>query len=338
MFYPYFYTDTLKIFDKNKMSYDEERVFRLHAALDSGNMREARRIIDEVTPPSGPLTIVAAGSNPEFLEYVLEKGGDPNYDEEDFDENVLESAINDDYDDAEEKLQLCLRYGADINKLNHRGTTLLIDKLLTYFEGVFDTPRIIEILLNHGADFNKLDENGKSALDYAKEESGKWDGQRGKRVMRIFNRLLYRWRDICDILNDEGLDELRTITINNVNEENFDDIKETLKFSNGNLNQFSDYVNSLSKRKLCEYLSRYYILKKCISQSDENGVLLEPIERIDLNSEDYKGEPLIFIRPNCYKLSNIVRWYNSGNNNRRKDPTTRRDFDDDEIDEIENRS
>jgi ankyrin repeat protein len=205
--------------------------------------------------------------------------------------------------------------GARVNIQDKKSETPLFDAVA---EG---NKEIVQFLLENGADPNITNINNQTPLDIVTKKS-------------IFELLApynnTNWLLICDILTDEYASQLKQITIQNVNEDNFDDISRTFKFT-GDLSEFSDYVNSLPKRKICEYLSRYYILKKKCPSST-----IDAIDRSDFE-KDYQGEPLIFIEPNCYKLSNIVQWYDPGQENRRRDPVTRRLFTQKEIIEIEKR-
>jgi ankyrin repeat protein len=235
-----------------------------------------------------------------------------------------------------------LNKGADINAKNDRGVVLL------HTAAGKGDPSFVRFLIDNHANINIIDDAGQSPLHYAVKMGNVKNAntlvQRGADVTIIDNygqtaRDLARteemkrifppesWQDICDILTDEYASQLKQITIQNVNEDNFDDISRTFKFT-GDLSEFSDYVNSLPKRKICEYLSRYYILKKKCPSST-----IDAIDRSDFE-KDYQGEPLIFIEPNCYKLSNIVQWYDPGQENRRRDPVTRRPFTNEEIREI----
>jgi hypothetical protein len=65
------------------------------------------------------------------------------------------------------------------------------------------------------------------------------------------------WMELCNLVGNAGLNELRKLVIQHVDESNFGKVS---KFFEGasDFSNFNGYINSLPKSKLCAYLARYY--------------------------------------------------------------------------------
>jgi hypothetical protein len=281
-------------------------------------------ILNEPEVPSGRIVVMAANYY-DVLKLALEKGGDPNFTETD------ETYYYANYSTAIENslaerngLDLLLDYGADINIKNIDGETPLFNFVDLFFDNdepgwTTDIYESIELLLSRSANVNEKGRRGMTALELAESKGD------GNPIVELLKTP--PWQIICDVLSDVNSEHLKRITISNINEDNFNEIAPTFKYE-GTLEGFPDYFNELPKRTICKYLSLYYIVKKCPNNA------IDLIDMTDLNSEDYKGEPLIYIEPNCYKLETIGKWFSPRQENRMSDPATRIPFTESQIEEI----
>jgi hypothetical protein len=77
----------------------------------------------------------------------------------------------------------------------------------------------------------------------------------------FYNPLLNQYKQInelCKKLYVKTATDLKAIVIDNVDAYNFENVKKVVKFS-GTLSTFPQFVASLTKMQLCQFLQEYYI-------------------------------------------------------------------------------
>jgi len=152
----------------------------------------------------------------------------------------------------ENVVRLLLNKGANVNESNNFGNTTL---MLAVKKGLED---IVRLLLENGADVDARNNSGRTALSIAKEE-------RNENIIKLLRSQLFPskkrtttdWMDICDSIGNARLSELRRIVRDGVKESNFQRVKKYFEYTES-LQGFYSYVDSLSKKKLCVYLAKYY--------------------------------------------------------------------------------
>jgi hypothetical protein len=66
------------------------------------------------------------------------------------------------------------------------------------------------------------------------------------------------WKNVCKSLSKEKVNKLKRFSKKSPNK----CLMDSFDFD-GDANEFSKYIDSLPKYKVCEYLSKYFVLSKC---------------------------------------------------------------------------
>jgi ankyrin repeat protein len=161
------------LLDKEELdNYDREG--RFSKALEEDN-ESLFKIIDE-GKPTGGMVIMAAGSrDTEIFDYILKKGGDPNFSSKDYDESVLEVVLNYIYEhNVSRMLKIFVKYGGDIDCPDAHGDTTLLSNVMELRNNGEDyCIKNIRTLLQWGADVHKKNKKGVSPMSFAKKNKVK---------------------------------------------------------------------------------------------------------------------------------------------------------------------
>lgn len=136
-----------------------------------------------------------------------------------------------------------------------------------------------------------------------------------KTLFGFKKRVTTHWMDICNSLEKTSINELRKIVRDGVKTSNFLRTKQYFEYTGDSLLGFYTYIGTLSKRRLCVYLAKYYeIIQRwldiCNLHGEETSELKSLAKSLNIGTNEYidnltKEELCKQLAQNFYGESNI---------------------------------